>query len=210
VIATTQDYRRVTGDLQSYDGDVTTALSDAQDEFLRRTGRIVELGTYTETLPIYQDGRVYPAATPVTSVLDPADAGFDDISIGVSAPGDLVTAGAYAWPGGYGYGGYAYGSYLGGYQPVPSDVLVGVDRRPPPPRREVTYTGGFAPAPPDVVRCVCEMAYYGTHPNLTSGVPAGATSVSLGDQSVTGSFVASTQFPASVTSVIAAYTRADP
>jgi hypothetical protein len=210
VIASTEDYRRVTGDLTSYDGDVMDALADAKDEFLRRTGRIIELGTYTENLPIYEDGRVYPSATPVTGVLDPADAVFDRVSITVAAAPDTLAAGAYTWPGYYpAYGGYAYGP-ASGYQPIPSDVLIGVDRRPPPPVRTVNYTGGYAPPPSDVVRCVCEMAVYTLHPDFGLELPVGTTSVTLGDQSISGSFAASTQYPSSVTNVISKYTRTDP
>jgi hypothetical protein len=209
VIASTEDYRRITNDLSSYDGDVMAALVDAADEFLRQTGRIIELGTYTEQLPVYQDGRVYPSATPVTSVLDPPDAAHDTISITVATAPDTLAAGAYTWPGYYpAYGGYAYGA-LGGYQPLPSDVLVGVDRAPPPPVRTVSYTGGRSPAPSDVVRCVCEMAGYSLHPEFGFELPAGTKSVTLGDQSITGAFQASSNWPASVTKVIAKYTRAD-
>jgi hypothetical protein len=127
VIATTQDYRRLSGDRDSYDGDVMLALADAQDEFLRRTGRKIELGTYTEVLPVYEDGRVYPAATPVASVLDPAEASHDEFSIVIAAAFDTLAFGDSSWPGTY----PAYGAY-GGYQPFPADVLVGTDRRPPP------------------------------------------------------------------------------
>jgi hypothetical protein len=207
VIATTQDYRRVTGDLDSYDGDVMVALVDAQDEFLRRTGRIIELGTHTETLPVYDDGRVYPAGTPLTGVLDPPGAAFDGFSIAIAGAFDTLAFGDYTWPGSYpARGGYAYG----GYQPYPADVLVGTDRRPPAGQRTVTYTGGYAPAPSDVLRCVCEMAAYSLHPAFGLDLPAGTKSVTLGDQSIAGSFDASSSWPPSVTRVIAKWTRADP
>jgi hypothetical protein len=206
VIATTQDYRRLSGDRDAYDGDVMVALADAQDEFLRRTGRKIELGTYTEVLPVYEDGRVYPAATPVTSVLDPAEASHDEFSIVIAAAFDTLAFGDSSWPGTYPA---RYGAY-GGYQPYPADVLVGTDRRPPPGLRTVVYTGGYAPAPSDVMRCVCEMASHALHPDFGSGLPAGTTSVTLGDQSITGRFDASSAFPPSVTRVIAKYTRVDP
>jgi hypothetical protein len=210
VIASTEDYRRVTGDMSSYDGDVMSMLVDAQDEFLRQTGRIIELGTYTEDLPVYEDGRVYPSATPVTSVLDPPEATFDTISITVAAAPALAGSG-YVWPGYYpAFGGYAYGGYSGAYQPFPADVLIGVDRRPPPPTQTVSYTGGYSPAPSDVIRCVCEMAGYSLHPEFGFELPAGTKSVSLGDQSITGSFQSSSAWPASVTRVLAKYTRTDP
>jgi hypothetical protein len=211
VIANTQDYRRVTGDLSSYDGDVMDALVDAQNEFLNQTGRKIELGTYTEDLPVYDDGRVYPSATPVTGVLDPPDATHDTISIAVAAAPGTLAAAAYGWPGYYpAYGGYAYGAYTGGYQPIPADVLVGVDRAAPMPVRTVSYTGGYAPPPSDVIRCVCEMTLYTLHPDFGLDLPVGTKSVTLGDQSITGSFGATTQYPSSVTRVIAKYTRTDP
>jgi hypothetical protein len=205
VIANTQDFRRITGDLTSYDGDVMVALADAQDEFLRQTGRIIELGTYTETLPVYDDGRVYPSAAPVTGVLDPPEASHDAISVATAAAFDTLAFAASTWPGYYG----AYSGY-GGYQPMPGDVLIGIDQRPPTPMRTITYTGGYAPAPSDVVRCVCEMALYALHPDFSLQLPAGTTSVTLGDQSISGSFGASSSWPSSVTRVIARYTRTDP
>jgi hypothetical protein len=210
VIATSQDYRRITGDLNSYDGDVLTALGEAQAEFLRQTGRKIELGTYTETLPVYDDGCVYPTGTPITGVIDPASASFDEISVAVPAASSNSLDPA-VWPGYYpAYSGYAYGAYTGGYEPAPSDLLIGSDRRLPRPRRVVTYTGGYAPPPSDVIRCVCEMAAISLHPDLQLQLPGGTRSVTLGDQSVTGSFGSTTAWPPSVTSVIGKYTRTDP
>jgi hypothetical protein len=54
------------------------------------------------------------------------------------------------------------------------------------------------------------MASHALHPDFGSGLPAGTTSVTLGDQSITGRFDASSAFPPSVTRVIAKYTRVDP
>lgn len=65
MILNTSEYRRSVDDYSSFDGDVNDALVEAQAEAERITGRVFDLGSYTESLEIY-DGHVYPRATPVS------------------------------------------------------------------------------------------------------------------------------------------------
>ena len=173
MIVTLADYRRITGDTTSYDGDVTQALNDASTEFTNRTGRIIELGTYSEILDIYDTGKVYPMATPIMAVTDPAGLAFDDIAIQIypdwtlSGPGSAtINYGAYGPYGGGYNGGYGGGVAYGTFGSTGAGVLTGMDRRGSQPQAQVTYSGGYATPPPDVVRCVCEMAVYAFEPGL--------------------------------------------
>jgi len=59
------DYRRLSGDRDSYDGDVEAALADAQNLLESRTSRFFDKGDYTEELVVSSSGWVYPSAYPI-------------------------------------------------------------------------------------------------------------------------------------------------
>jgi hypothetical protein len=70
-------YRSLTGDSTTADADVDAALADAQRDLEERTERLFESATRTETLRVSPSGRVYPKATPITSVTTPANSTID-------------------------------------------------------------------------------------------------------------------------------------
>lgn len=81
MLVSTDTYRRLTSDVTTLPGDVEEALLEAQravEEAL--DGRVLEYGTYTETLPVYGD-RVYPKATPIAEA-----AGNDIVGHSVVVP----------------------------------------------------------------------------------------------------------------------------
>lgn len=88
-ILTRAEYRRLSGDEDSYDGDVDVALVEVQIEVERITGRKFERGTYTERIPYYGT-KIYPSAVPVASVASPSGTTIDGFGL------ELGYAGA-AW-----------------------------------------------------------------------------------------------------------------
>lgn len=160
-------YRRLTGDSM----DPTDALDEAQGIVEDRTFRTLTYGEHTDLkLRIYSDGKVYPSATPIAAVSSPA-IGTDSIQ------GYAVFVG-YFWP-----------------NPI---VNTGYWNTPIPPEVDLTYTGGYHPvgtADADIVteiipvslqRLICRIAYNILHPSTLAGVPAGATSVHVGDVGYSG------------------------
>lgn len=159
-LLTVDRYRALTTDEDSAEDDITAAVTDAVEALEDVLDRPLEAGERTETLRPHRDGRLWPKATPIA---DGGDYTVDGESLLYSTP----------WPA-------APFGVLGGEQ-------TGV---------EVTYTGGFVErtANPDaanrlptyIERDLAFAAYRllnATAP--TSSAPDGATSVSVGDVSVT-------------------------
>lgn len=152
-ICTLATYRKLTGDMVTYDGDAVQALADAQTEIERLTERFFEQATVTETLPIRDTYRVYPSRYPVTAVTAPAGGLTDDgIGIYVGPQNNDVSTGGFEALRGGGYSGYTLGTgpfvaYSG--TPGPSLTLS---------TATVSYTGGYTTMPVDLQRLNAEMA----------------------------------------------------
>lgn len=163
MIATLADYRLVTGDTVTLDATVTTLLARAQARAEELCGREFDAAARTETLPVDDDGRVWPIAYPVTAVTAPVGATPDTDGIGVvtTSAGDFSGLFEDVW----------------GF-PVTALPGSGLDVT----TVAVTYTGGYAlgTAPQGLVDAVCELASRYAAPADTRGVPAGVTSVTLG------------------------------
>lgn len=160
MIATVADYRKVTGDAFPDDATVTANLARAQDKVEERTGRKFDLAARTESLPAI-DGLAWPSAYPVISVALPAGATVTDDGLAVKiAPTNWLNDPALV--------------------PFTSGMT--------PPQYLVTSTGGYAPgaAPIDLIDVICEVAQRYAIPANTAAVPAGATSISVNGQSVSG------------------------
>lgn len=158
MLVTYERYVEITGDTTTASATVEARLVDAQGLLEDTLGRPLETGERTERMRIYNvDGvaTVYPSAVPVT------DAG-DYTQVGDGLVG--------ATP----IGGVAFG--------VPQG------------HAEVVYTGGFDPdetdpdepayLPRSIERDIAWAAHALTH-HPSSQIPAGATSVRLGDAAVT-------------------------
>lgn len=143
-------YRAFTNDLISDIADVIAALEDALSYVEKEAARKFKNDTYTETLPIHRNGRVYPTAVPIGSVI-PVGATFDSTSIdvGPTTAFNLFSTGVHT--------------------------------------TSVTYVGGYEQngVPVPLGKLISRIAYQQLHPT-TLNVPAGATSVSVGDVSVSG------------------------
>lgn len=156
-VCTVADYREATGDRVSADDDVVAALAKAQGRVEEKLERLLDDGEHTEALPVDDDGRVWPSAFPVLAVTSPTPATIDgdgfSVKVGVGLP-------AFA---------------LVDWEAFPSMS----------PRSRttasVTYTGGpWAACPQELKDVICEVAHRRLRPANTAGVPAGATSVSMG------------------------------
>lgn len=162
-------YRQVTGDNDSLDADVDTALTNAQQELEEALRRPLESMSRTETVRIHSDGRAYPLATPIQSVSDPSSAVIRDYAVLGLVPQqnplfDLIYE-PFRWqdnglsPGGGG-----------------ADSTM--------PLATLTYTGGFTSStlPRKLRQAICDLARV----NLTQFSPtaAGVISASVGDASV--------------------------
>lgn len=183
MICSQADYRRITGDYESYDGYVDTALVAAQSVFEQRTRRFFEEDDRTETLTVKRDGSVYPHALPITVVTSPASLTIQGTALN-----------GYAWwldPTINWTGDWPYYTR---------------DRRP---QVVVTYTGGYADdeMPAEVKSAVAELAASYLTPTPASLVPAGATSVRVGDVQVQGDYLNPDAIPATVRAAIKKWKR---
>lgn len=93
-ICSRAQYRNLTNDLASFDGDVDEALANAQATLEFETDRLFEQATRTEVLRVDVDGYVYPKALPIVSVSVPANTTIDGdrVLAGVSSLTVLLTA----------------------------------------------------------------------------------------------------------------------
>jgi hypothetical protein len=158
-------YLQVTKDSASDNADVTQALADAQQYVQDRTKRVLPYGTWKETCYVYSDGKVYPSATPLDSVVEPQ--------------AESSIQGAGIW--------------VGWWNPYPAVVGYngGINTTSFPPQADITYTGGYqpdgttdGPTPPlpyELVRAICWIAWRSLYPAVLPNVPAGANSVHVGD-----------------------------
>lgn len=180
MICTLKDYRRITKDGNSYDGDVLDALVDAQNTVEQKTERFFDSAERTEKLSRYLDGRVYPRATPITSVSVPSGAVIDGNSVKSNTWQYMDVATNWAF----------------------SDETLGY------PMVEVTYVGGYAPGaiPAPIVKVTAEIAKLSLNPSV---IPAGATSIQVGDVAITGSAIGVAELPASVERTLRAWRKRD-
>ena len=166
-ILTTAEYRRLTGDYTSYDGDAEYVLGEVQKAMERYTNRRFDYDMYTEKLKTY-DGAIFPSAMPVEAVTVPDPGGITVNDFGIT------------WGGYYGID-YARNQDIYG-----APALV-----------EVSYTGGYKPEdmPVELKRINAEIARrflsaYGSGANVSTiynalaDLPAAVTSVSVGPVSI--------------------------
>lgn len=165
------EYRAVTKDTTSTDDVATASLALAQglaESFLGREG-LLEHGTHTEVLPVWDGSIVYPTAAP----LDPATDGYlTEDSLRVAVVGAPIFAGPL--------GGWdAYGPYLGHVQAA-DRVRQSV---------AVTYVGGFVagalPATLKVGLARFARALLTDPTGIFGEAPPNAKSLTVGDVSVT-------------------------
>lgn len=164
MLVTTSRYTVITGDATTAASAVSGALTDAQallEEHLRRP---LEKKARTETMRVEQDGKLYPRVTPIVTITTPA---------GLQHFEGVI------------YGGLPDSSqgFVGFFPPVD------------PPTLAVTYTAGFDGAetdpeaatylPRDIEAAIAWAAYARLRPSDFASLPAGATSVRLGDAAVT-------------------------
>lgn len=184
------DYQRETQDDSTAEVTVTAALREALLMLDERCKRHFAHGTYTETLYVYRDGKVYPTNTPIETVIDPA-----------VAPVSIQGAGVY----------------LGVFLPFPATVNPGDWNQAVPPQANVTYTGGYQPYgttggptaafPATLMRAVCRIAYLLTHPVALQGLPAGVKSANVGAVSLSGDLSAFEAFDPGITRAIRPYVK---
>lgn len=162
------DYMRETGDTAPDTAAITAAVQGALKGIDEHCKRKFAYDTYTETLYVYRDGKVYPTNTPIGSITSPA-------------VGDTSIQGA--------------GVYLGVFLPVPATIWAGDWSAAVPPQVKVVYAGGYQPygtsGPTDelpwkVMRAVCRIAYLMLHPVALPGMPSGANHASVGGVSMSG------------------------
>lgn len=180
MIADWATYKLVTGDTFSSQTDAEAALTRAQSKAEEITGRLFDKVERTETLPIMDDGKVWPKAYPVASVSVPTTAVLTD-------DGQSVLVSAMAW-----------------WQGLPIGMTL--HERP---TALVTYIGGYdstTPAPTGLVDAICELAHRYRNPADTTTLPAGARAVGATGQSVSGGRLGgSSQLPPELRDTIRGY-----
>lgn len=160
-VVTIDQYRRQTGDITTSDDDAASAIAEAQEMVEDFLCRPLELMERTEVCEIAQSGFVYPVATPIDSVSVPTDTQIID--------GQYITT-------------------QGDDYPDPSGFQAWEDRRYMPshrtPRTSITYVGGWTSdtLPATLRRAICDLIGALTAPQ--SAMVSGASSVSLGDASI--------------------------
>lgn len=154
-------YARITGDTATSWADAAQALGEAIRLVEETCKRTFGYGTYTETLDIWGDGVVYPAASPVESVSSPSSSQL--------RLGGIYVGGSVTWKDGFSpLPAQSEVTYTGGYHPFGSTQQPSL--------------------PVKLARVIARIAYLMLHPNsvVGSGVPAGAKSAAVGDVSVAG------------------------
>lgn len=153
-------YVTLTGDTASASATIEEQIDVAEQEVERFLDRPLAEGLYTDSLVVYPSGRAYPKAVPLVSV--PVTATYeieDEVTLkSVAAAYDLIVD----YPD-VGWDGYAATSG----------------------RVALTYTGGWTAqnVPLAVARAIALITYGLAHPQVSSA-PPGATSVKVGDVSV--------------------------
>lgn len=184
-LVTVEQYRKVTGDLDSEVADVTDELAEAVRDFCAEANRTLLYGEYTENLYLYAKGMVYPSCTPIdltkqiTSNVSAGDGNvLYDPSSDIVPGGSSIVQGAGVW--------------VGYFSPLPwMPVWTGIID----PQTVITYWGGWQPwqagpgttdsLPGKIARILITVAYYSLHPEVVATL--GATSQSLGGVSLGGS-----------------------
>lgn len=155
-------YRDITGDTFTADDKVLRMLARAQGKAEEITGRLFDRLERTESLPVDDQGKVWPSAYPIADpVASPSSATVTDDGMSIR-----VSDGAAWWAG------------------LPTGWSLS-ER----PRYAVTYTGGYdgiVTPPTSLVDAICELAHRYCNPADTTTVPAGATSLGASGQSVAG------------------------
>lgn len=185
-LASIAQYRMVTNDLTTEDYKVTSALADAQNQIEEFCQREFDQAQRTETLRLYPNGRVYPKAFPLVSVLNMAGAMIDGWAVLLGYGYQWATTGLNPFVSGFGADTWAWT-----------------------PQITMTYTGGYAPGliPPSVTRAACQVTYDLLHPVMMAGVPTGATSITVGDTSISGPFGSIGSFRPHVRNALMRYRR---
>lgn len=155
---TADRYRALTRDTASDDIDVEEAIVDAQDLLEEYLGRPLETAERTEELAPDRGGMIWPAATPITEAEGWTIDGLGLVGTSVAFPDVVTTSVTYT-------GGWARPDY--GEEEAPEGVPV---------------------LPTCLQRDLALAAYRLLHPTIATlaGVPTGASSVSLGDASISG------------------------
>lgn len=155
-IVTLAEYRTITKDTVTPDADATGAITEAQELVEAYLKRPLDAAVRTEQCLVYPKNRLYPLATPIASVTSPGG-------------GSIVN-----------------GEYIRGVAVIPA-LLEWDETSPGFNYVSVTYTGGYTSitAPRPLKRAVAELACAIAQSSIPGGqYPVGATSVSLGDASV--------------------------
>lgn len=113
-LLTRAEYRKLSGDRDSYDGDVDPALVEIQDAMERYTNRKFDYGTYTEEA-IWYGSTFYPAAMPVESVTVPENTTVH--KYGVSGYSNYMGIDYARNQDLYGFPAYSEITYMGGFKP---------------------------------------------------------------------------------------------
>jgi hypothetical protein len=185
-LVSVEDYVQITGDTVNGSQPI---IDEATIEVCQYCNRTLAYGQYTERLYVDRKGMSYPSFTP----LDPNQPTSPESSM---VQGPAV--------------------YVGYFTPLPDlPVWTGVVL----PQSDITAWGGYQvygntsgptpQLPPKLMRAICAIAYSIANPVILSGVPAGATSVSLQGVSVAGSFstISSWQNDPNLRRTLSAYRR---
>lgn len=184
-ILSLEDYRTLTGDTATEDGQLELFLTIAQSVAEVQLGRagLLELGTHTETLDLFDLNTVYPTAVPI----DSATPGWiNEASFRV--PGALMP-----W----------HGLDVAWGRMLPVNV-----------RTTVTYTGGYdqTTAPWDLRLGLAKLTQtlLGSAPSILANAPAGTKAITVGDVSITlARALGSDVLPADVEAYLCAYRAVD-
>lgn len=148
-------YRAITSDTASATAVVTEAIEDAQSQLEEQLGRGLELDERTERVRVFPDGAIYPRCTPLVAVPDGSEIQ------GVAVIGGGPHSSALVDP-----DTHTTLTYTGGYNPDETD------------RSAVTFV------PVELARAIAWAARAILTPGDGLEVPPGATSVSVGDVSI--------------------------
>lgn len=204
-LMTVSQYQQITGDNDSNAEDVSRELDEAIPGLSMQMRRTIGYGQYTEDCFLYDQGFVYPSATPIDPT-KPIVSGAEDTQA-IYNPGSLVDVSSVI---------QGAGIWVGFFTPLPwMPIWTGVI----PPQTVVTYWGGYYPyqadpatiptgiasLPPKLARIIATVAFYSLHPSIVTTM--GANNTALGGISLAGDLSSFMQFDKNLRRLIRSFTK---
>lgn len=177
-LVTAAQYQQVTKDVATDMSYVDELVAEAVEDLSHKCERTFTYGQYTESQRLYDNGMVYPSATPI-DINQPVVSGVEIYDPSTDNTGSSIVQGDGIW--------------VGWFSPLPwMPFYTGVV----PAQTVLTYWGGFQnplvatdrslALPSAVKRMICKVVFYRANPVMLQNMPGGVKSMSVNGVSISG------------------------